>query len=75
LWGGLFIGGWVVGMVLAAFVPALAWMRFTTRRDDQRFRQMVIAARLGLLDKNTRLWRARSYSPIRFKGVKDAWHT
>ena len=75
LWGGLFIGGWVVGAVTSGLVPALAWMRFTTRRDDQRFRQMVIAARLGLLNKNKALWRARSYSPTRFKGINDAWHT
>lgn len=75
LWGGLFISGWVAAAVLALLVPVFWWMRLVTLRDDQRFRQMVMAARLAALDRNARFWQARSYSPTTFKGASDAWRS
>ena len=74
LWGGTLVGWWVPAGVLASFVPSLAWMRFVTARDDQRFRQMFIAAKLRVHDRNRRFWRARSYSPNLLSGARDAWH-
>ena len=73
LWGGLFISGWVVPVVLILLLPSFWWMRFVTARDDQRFRQMVMAARLLAVDRNRRLWRTRSYAPWSFKGASDDW--
>jgi type IV secretion system protein VirB3 len=64
LWVGTLLTWWIVPVVLAAFVPALAWMRFVTRKDDQRFRQMFVALKLRIHDRNRRFWRSRSYSPV-----------
>jgi type IV secretion system protein VirB3 len=75
MWGGIFLSWWVSLGVLVAIAPALAWMRFVTARDDQRFRQMFVAAKLRLHDRNRRFWRARSYAPTLYSGARDAWHS
>ena len=75
LYGGLFVGGWTLLLIAAVLVPGFFWMRMVTVRDDQRFRQMLIAARLRALDRNGRFWRARSYSPHTPKGASDAWRS
>ena len=74
IWGVVLLSGWVAVAVALAIGPALAWMRFMTRQDDQRFRQMFIAMELRLRDRNHRLWHARSYSPSLYRGARDAWH-
>lgn len=74
IWGGILVSGWVVVVVALAIGPALAWMRFATRKDDQRFRQMFVALKLRMRDRNHRLWHARSYSPSLYRGASDAWH-
>ena len=74
MWGGAFLTWWTAVVVVAAGAPALAWMRFTTRKDDQRFRQLFIAARLALHDHNRRFWHARSYALAVYRGASDAWH-
>ena len=73
LWIGTLVTWWIVPVVLVAFVPALAWMRFVTARDDQRFRQMALALKLRLRDKNRRFWRSRSYAPYSYRGARDAF--
>lgn len=73
MWGGILLSGWVAAGVLAGIVPLLLWMRHATARDDQRFRQLFVAARLRLHDRNHRLWRARSYAPLVLRGARDAW--
>jgi type IV secretion system protein VirB3 len=73
LWIGTLLTWWIVPLVLIAFVPALAWMRFVTARDDQRFRQMVIALKLRLRDRNHRFWHSRSYAPYLYQGARDAF--
>ena len=75
MWGVILVSGWVVVIVAIAFAPALGWMRFVTRSDDQRLRQMVVATRLWLHDRNAHLWMARSYSPHLLRGAVDAWHS
>jgi len=74
LWVGTLLTWWIVPVVLAAFVPALAWMRFVTRKDDQRFRQMFVALKLRIHDRNRRFWRSRSYAPYLYRSAKDAFH-
>jgi type IV secretion system protein VirB3 len=49
-------------------------MRFATRRDDQRFRQIFLALKLRRADRNQSFWQARSYAPYPFRGGTDAWH-
>ena len=74
MWGGAPWSWWVAVVVLAALAPVLAWMRFITAKDDQRFRQMFVAAKLRLHDRNRRFWHARSYAPSLYRGARDAWH-
>lgn len=74
MWGGTLVSWWIALAVVVAFVPALAWMRFVTAQDDQRFRQMFVAMKLRLHDRNRRLWNARSYTPNLLRGARDAWH-
>jgi type IV secretion system protein VirB3 len=74
MWGGILVSWWVALAVLLSVLPALAWMRYVTAKDDQRFRQMFVAAKLRLRDRNHRLWQARSYSPTLYRGASDAWH-
>ena len=74
MWGGALLSWWVAVGVVVATLPALAWMRFVTRKDDQRFRQIFVASKLRLHDRNRHLWHARSYSPTVYRGGRDAWH-
>ncbi|MFG6417195.1 type IV secretion system protein VirB3 [Roseateles sp. DC23W] len=74
MWGGVLLSWWVSLGVLLAIAPALAWMRFVTAQDDQRFWQMFLALKLRLHDRNHRLWQARSYTPTLYRGASDAWH-
>lgn len=75
LWGGLLISWWIALGVVAGVIPALAWMRWVTHHDDQRFRQFFMATRLRLTDRNHHFWCARSYAPTFYRGAKDAWRT
>ena len=74
MWGGILVSWWVALAVLSAVLPVLGWMRYVTARDDQRFRQMFLAAKLRFHDRNRRFWKTRSYSPSLFRGGRDAWH-
>lgn len=74
MWGGILVSGWLAVAVVLAWVPALLWMRFITSRDDQRFRQIFVALKLRLNDRNRRFWQARSYAPTLYRGARDAWH-
>ena len=74
MWGGILLSWWFAVGVLVAFLPALAWMRFLTAKDDQRFRQVFVAMKLWLHDRNRRFWHARSYAPNAYRGARDAWH-
>jgi type IV secretion system protein VirB3 len=74
VWGGLLLSWWIAAGVVAATVPALAWMRFVTGKDDQRFRQLFVALKLRLKDRNRTFWQVRSYSPALYRGARDAWH-
>lgn len=74
MWVGPLVTWWIVPVVLSALAPALGWMRYVTRKDDQRFRQLFVAAKLRFRDRNRLLWRSRSYSPYLYRGTRDAWH-
>ena len=74
MWGGVLVSWWIALAAVLALLPALAWMRFVTSKDDQRFRQMFVALKLHPHDRNRRLWRARSYAPTLYRGARDAWH-
>ena len=74
MWGGVLVSWWIALLVVVAIVPALGWMRFVTARDDQRFRQVFLALKLRLHDRNRRFWQARSYPPTLYRGARHAWH-
>ena len=72
VWSGLLWSWWAALAVVLGALPALGWMRWVTNKDDQRFRQMFVAAKLSLFARNRRFWGARSYAPWRFRGASDA---
>jgi len=74
VWGGILLSWWIALCVVTSVGPAWLWMRFVSAKDDQRFRQVFIAFKLRLHDRNRRFWRARSYSPNVYRGARDAWH-
>ena len=74
LWIGTLVTWWITPVVLASFVPTLTWMRVVTRKDDQRFRQIFVALKLRIQDRNRRFWRSRSYASYTYLGARDAWH-
>ena len=74
MWIGPLVTWWVVPLVAPTVGAALAWMRFTTRKDDQRFRQIFVAMRLWLHDRNHGFWQSRSYAPYLHKGAHHGWH-
>ena len=74
MWGGILVSGWISLGVVLSFAPILLWMRWLTNLDDQRFRQIFVALKLKLHDRNRRFWCARSYSPNLYRGASDAWH-
>jgi type IV secretion system protein VirB3 len=52
----------------AIYIAVFLWMRETTRRDDQRLRQLSIRALMRARQiAGRRLWGAVSYSPLRYK--------
>lgn len=75
VWSGLLVTWWLAAAVVVSLVPVLAYMRLVTHRDDQRFRQIFIAGRLRMHDRNRRFWHARSYGPTLYRGARDAWHS
>jgi type IV secretion system protein VirB3 len=75
MWGGILLSWWIALGVVLSIVPALFWMRVLTAKDDQRFRQMFVATKLRLHDRNHRFWKTRSYTPSLYRGARDAWHT
>lgn len=74
MWIGPFITWWIAPAVLGVLALVLGWMRFTTRRDDQRLRQQFLALRLRLRDRNHAFWRSRSYSPYGYRRTHHVWH-
>ena len=74
VWGGTLVSGWLALAALLAIGPALLWMHHVTARDDQRFRQLFVALKLRLRDRNRRFWHAHSYAPTLYRGVRDDWH-
>ena len=49
-----------MAMAVGAALAAVLWMRGLTKRDDQRLRQVLLAARLATACPNRGFWRARS---------------
>jgi type IV secretion system protein VirB3 len=72
MWIGALVSWWIAPVVLLTLAPALGWMNLVTRRDDQRLRQLVLAAKLRFRDRNRRIWRSRSYAPYAFRGARHA---
>lgn len=72
MWGGPLVSWWAVPVVLCVVVPVFAWMRFVTRKDDQRFRQLYLLLRLRFNARNRKFWRSRSYAPYVYRGCRDA---
>lgn len=74
IWGGVFLSWSVAVAAIGGIGPVLLWMRVVTASDDQRLRQMFLALRLRLRDRNHELWQCRSYSPNTFGKARDVRH-
>jgi type IV secretion system protein VirB3 len=74
MWIGPLVSWWVAAIVPSAVVPILAWMRFATRKDDQRLRQLFLAARLRMRDRNRDFWCSRSYTPYLYRSIRHVRH-
>lgn len=72
-WGALLLSAWCLVIAAGITLPGLLWMRTVTRRDDQRVTQHGMRLLLALRNRNRRLWRCRSYAPIRFRETRDGW--
>ena len=68
IWGAVLVSWWTAPMVLSMTVPAFGWMRFVTRRDDQRFGQMFLAVKLRIRARNRAFWKSTSYAPYPYRG-------
>lgn len=64
-WGGTLVSPWIAILVTVVIVPLYFWMRWVTRRDDQRLMQMLMRLRLAQLNPNSALWGGRSYGSHR----------
>lgn len=72
-WGGMMISGWVGLISALASIPVYVWMRTISKKDDQRLHQMFLRLKLSIPQRNKGFWRARSYAPVQWRGVKDAF--
>ena len=67
VWGGMLFGPFVALMSLMCALVCLLLMREVCKKDDQRFRQVMLWLELRLGDRNRGFWSAVSYSPTRFR--------
>jgi len=51
----------------------LLWMRGLTSKDDQRLRQALLSVKLSIACPNRSFWCCRAYSPLAYRGCRDAW--
>lgn len=72
-WGGMFVSGWVAVATIVAAIPIFIWMRTVSKKDDQRLHQMFIRLKLSIPQRNKKFWKARSYAPVQWRGVKHAF--
>jgi len=74
VWGIHIVGLWIVPSVAVPLVPLALWARLATRRDDQRLHQVLLRARLRAGRPRSPIWGStRSYTPICYRGTRDAW--
>jgi len=65
-------GAWA-GLIAGLVLPLFLWMRLVTKKDDQRLRQVMLAAKLAVGCANRHFWTCRSYSALVYRGGRDAW--
>jgi type IV secretion system protein VirB3 len=68
VWTFYLVSGYVTLFLVLAYVPILITMRETTRKDDQRLRQLMLQMRMRWRQIGVRRhWGAYTYSPLRYK--------
>lgn len=68
VWSSYLVSGYLGLFLALLYVPILFAMRQVTRKDDQRLHQLLMQARLRVLQRLTRRrWGAYSYAPLRYK--------
>ena len=66
----ILIGPWATLPVAFAYLPAMAWMRRVTKKDDQRLRQILLRLRLGLAAASKVWGGARSFALVELRRAR-----
>lgn len=70
-WSFYLFSAYVSLFLMMAYVPILITMREVTKKDDQRLHQFLMRAKMRIRQRaGLKIWRAISYSPLRFKQRK-----
>ena len=67
----ILIGSWAALPVVLAYLPLMFWMRHVTKKDDQRLRQILLRARLGLMVRATVWGGARSFALVELRRRRE----
>lgn len=68
VWMFYLVSGYVTLFLILAYVPILVTMRETTKKDDQRLRQLMLQMRMRWRQLGARRrWGAYTYAPLRYK--------
>jgi type IV secretion system protein VirB3 len=68
VWMFYLVSGYVTLFLMLGYVPILVTMRETTKKDDQRLRQLMLRLRMRWRQAGTRRrWGAHTFSPLRHK--------
>jgi type IV secretion system protein VirB3 len=68
VWMFYLVSGYVTLFLILAYAPILITMRETTKKDDQRLRQLMLQVCMRWRQVGTRRrWGAYTYAPLRYK--------
>ena len=66
----ILVGPWAALPVVFMYLPAMAWMRHVTKKDDQRLRQILLRLRLGLVAASKAWGGARSFALVELRRAR-----
>lgn len=72
-WVGTLVSYLSASLSLIIAVPIYVWMRMVSKQDDQRLSQLMLRAKLALMNPNRSFWKARSYVPVVWRGTRNTF--
>ena len=73
VWGFYLVSPYLTLALLLLYIPLVLLMRYMTRLDDQRLRQLWLRTRVRGPQANHDVWGAVSFSPLRYKRRHTGW--